>query len=232
MTPTSRPRRAPPDRPTGRTPGQPPLTDREIDELQTLLDAVPAPLEPLDVSSLDGFLCAVLVQPAPVPRERWLAFVTDADGRSLPAAFDATRLHALVARREAELRRAIGARTWFDPWLFELGAEPRAGGAEAGGDEDGVPTSADAVVPWAAGFAMALETFPGLLHHGGPALTEPLALIYRHVDADDLEDADDLIAAIDATEPPSDLAEETEELVRATLLLADVAALARRGHRR
>ena len=37
------------------------LGDREIETLQTLLDAVPAPLEPLDVSSLDGFLHAASV---------------------------------------------------------------------------------------------------------------------------------------------------------------------------
>ena len=35
----------------------------DIDRLQALLDAVPAPLEPLDVSMLDGYLCGVLVQP-------------------------------------------------------------------------------------------------------------------------------------------------------------------------
>ena len=42
---------------------RPPLDDREIEELQALLDSVPAPFEPLDVSSLDGFLCGVIVQP-------------------------------------------------------------------------------------------------------------------------------------------------------------------------
>jgi uncharacterized protein len=53
-------------------------------------------------------------------------------------------------------------------------------------------------------------------------LREPLALLYRHLDADDLEDADDLLEEIESLEPPADLTEAVEELVRATLLLADV----------
>jgi uncharacterized protein len=48
-------------------------------------------------------------------------------------------------------------------------------------------------------------------------------LLYRHLPAEDLEDADDLLAEIDALEPAVDLGEAVEGLVRATLLLADVA---------
>ena len=195
-----------------------PLGDREIDELQALLDAVPKPLEPLDVSSLDGFLCGVIVQPTAIAPARWLRFVTDADGRALPAGFDARRLHALVARREAELRRAIGRREWFDPWVFELD--------DAADGEDGSAASSDPAYSWVAGFAAALETFPGLLAADEDVLTGPLALLYRHLDADDLEDADALLAEIDTLEPPADLAAAVEELVRATLLLADVAVAA------
>ncbi|MEO7115815.1 MAG: YecA family protein [Caldimonas sp.] len=187
-------------------------SEREIDELQALLDAVPPPLDPLDVSSLDGFLCGVIVQPHRVARERWLPFVTDADGRPLPPGFDARRLHALVGHREAGLRRSIERREWFDPRVFELD-----GGA---GESD----DAEAVFPWVAGFAAAMESFPELLAvDGDPAVIEPLALIYRHLDPDDLEDADALLAEIESIEPPADLAESVEGLVRATLLLADVA---------
>ena len=102
-------------------PGKPlTLTEAELDELQRLADAVPAPLEPLDVSMIDGFLCGVLLQPKPIAPARWLPFVTDVDGRALPRGFDPTRLHALVQRRHAELDAAIGQRRWFDPWVFEL----------------------------------------------------------------------------------------------------------------
>jgi len=205
--------------------GTRPLDDDEIDQLQALLDAIPAPFEPLDVSSLDGFLCGVIVQPAAIAPARWLPFVTDVDGRALPPAVDTRRLHALVARREAELRRAIGRREWFDPWLFELERDAADEGASALAD-DGTATAAgaDPAYPWVAGFAAALETFPGLLAADEGELLGPLALLYRHLDADDLEDADALLAEIDSLEPPADLAAAVEELVRATLLLADVGA--------
>ena len=195
------------------------LGDREIETLQALLDAVPAPLEPLDVSSLDGFLCGVIVQPMAIAPARWLRFVTDVDGGALPAGFDARPLHALVLRRDAELRRAITRREWFDPWVFELDDDDAD---ETAGGDDGGAARNDPAYPWVAGFAAALETFPGLLAADADVLTGPLALLYRHLDVDDLEDADALLAEIEMLEPPADLAEAVEELVRATLLLADV----------
>lgn len=206
--------RPPPPRPVVQ-----PLVLEEIDELQDLLDRVPAPLEPLDVSMLDGFLCGVLLQPQHIPDSRWLPHVTDADGRALPAGFDAGRLHALVRRRHAELDDAIARRQWFDPWVFELEDEESPARHDADPDE---PPPIDAVLPWVAGFATAQEFFPALMQHDAQALTEPLALLYRHLDPDDLEDADELLEEIESLEPPVDLAEAVEGLVRATLLLADV----------
>jgi uncharacterized protein len=155
----------------------------------------------------------VLVQPRAIPRARWLPHVTDVDGRALPTRFAVSRLHELALRRHAELNDAIARRQWFDPWVFELSAED-------GGDEDASET--DAVYPWVAGFATALELFPDLMALDGQRLTEPLALVYRHLAPDDLEDADELLAEIEQLEPPADLSEAVEELVRATLLLADI----------
>lgn len=195
-----------------RTPTLEPLSDAELDELQQCLDDVPAPFEALDASMVDGFLCGVLLQPQPVPASRWLSFVTDVDGRALPRGADVRRLHALVLRRHAELDAAIGKRRWFDPWVFELG--------EGSDDED--MAIRDAVYPWVAGFATALETFPGLLALDAAEINEPLALVYRHLAPDDLEDADELLVEIESLEPPVDLTAAVEELVRATLLLADV----------
>ena len=226
------PRHRAPSRPTPAAQASP-LTDRELDQLQTLLDLVPAPLEALDVAMLDGYLCGVLLQPRRVPVSRWLPHVTDVDGRALPAAFDASRLNALVLRRHAQLDAAIERRDWFDPWVFELEAadvdvdadvESDAPfddeeGADSGAD---APGAVDAVYPWVAGFATALEIFPELMALDAAALTEPLALVYRHLAPDDLEDADDLIAEIESLEPPEDLADAVEGLVRATLLIADV----------
>ena len=196
--------------------GVTPLDERDLDELQALLDRVPAPLEPLDVSMVDGFLCGVLLQPQPVSAAQWLPHLTDADGRALPASFDATRLQALVVRRHAELDDAIVNRQWFDPWVFELAP------TDDDDDDDDAPHETDAVYPWVAGFATAQEFFPGLMRLDAKALTAPLAMLYRHLDPDDLEDADDLIEEIESLEPPADLSAAVEELVRATLLLADI----------
>ena len=193
-----------------------PLSDREIDQLQALLDAVPAPLVPLDVVSLDGYLCGVLVQPDRVPAARWLAYVGDGDGRPLPPGHDAAPLHALVRRRHAELEASIARRRWFDPWVFESG--------DAANGDDAIR---EAVLPWVAGIAAAFELFPGVMRLPPEDTLEALALLYRHLDADDLEDADELIGEIDTLEPLVDLAEAVEGLVRATLLLAAAAAAAR-----
>ena len=203
--------------PTGPRAAGAPLSDRELDALQALLDALPAPLEPLDVVSLDGYLCGVLVQPERIAPARWLAYVSDGDGRPLPRGYDAAPLHALVKRRHAELEAAIGGRRWFDPWVFE--AEP----TEA---VEGEPADAvrGAVFPWVAGVATAFELFPGVMELPPEDTVEALALLYRHLDAADLEDADALLAEIETLEPPGDLTDAVEQLVRAILLLADAAA--------
>ena len=190
----------------------PALSDRERDRLETLLDALPPPLEPLDLSALDGYLAAVLLQPRPVPRQSWLRHVHDLDGRPLPPGVSLDELHGLVLRRHAELERAISARQWFDPWLFELDADPSGEAA----------SPSQVVLQWIAGFAAALDLFPGLLALDDPALREPLAVLYAHFDPQDLEDADDLLPLIETLEPPDSVAEAAEDLVRCTLLLADV----------
>jgi uncharacterized protein len=200
-----------------------PLNDEEMQRLQALLDELPAPLEPLDLSMLDGFLCGVLAQPRSVPVSRWMPLVLDVEGRMPPARFDAAPLRALILRRHAELGVLIDRRQWFDPWIFELSGSGAGAGARPQEPEDGGQSGvSDAALPWASGFAMALEAFPGLLHMDSPALTEPLALVYQHVDLHGLEDADELMQEIELLEPPADLGEAVEALVRATLLLADV----------
>jgi uncharacterized protein len=183
------------------------LGDAELAELERLLDRIPAPAEPLDVMMLDGYLCGVLLQPRPVPEAQWWRHVVDVDGRPLPPGFDDEPLRQLVRRRHAELDAAIRDRQWFDPWVFELDD-----------DEDPLQT----VMPWVAGFATAMEFFPALMHSDSPELAEPLAVLYRSFDPDDLEDADELLALIEELEPPADLAEAVEALVNSVLLLADV----------
>ncbi len=189
-----------------------PLADDDIAELQSLLDALPKPLQPLDVSALDGFLCGVLLQPRAVPASRWLAHVADLDGREAPPGPARDKLHALALRRHAELDQAIGTRQWFDPWVFPADSEA----------DDEAAAVADSVLPWTAGFAAAMEIFPELMAMDHPELVEPLALLFMHFDPDDLEDAEALVAMIETLEPPADLAEAVQDIVRALMLIADV----------
>jgi uncharacterized protein len=185
----------------------PALSDAELAQLERLLDKIPAPAEPLDVMMLDGFLCGVLLQPRAVPEAQWWPHVLDVDGRSVPLGFDVEPLRALVRRRHAQLDHAIRERQWFDPWVFEL-------------DDEDDPL--EAVMPWVAGFATAMEFFPALMRSDSPELVEPLAVLYRSFDPEDLEDAEALLEVIEELEPPHDLTEAVEALVSSTLLLADV----------
>lgn len=188
-----------------------PLTDDDIARLQTLLDGLPAPLQPLDTSAVDGYLCGVLLQPRPVPPERWLPAVYDLDGRAAPPGAASEQIRALVLRRHAELDAAIGRRDWFDPWIYPLEGD------------DGEPASpSECLLPWIAGFAAATELFPDLMAMDHPEMVEPLALLFMHVDPDDLEDAEALAAVIETLEPPADLAEAVQDTVRALMLIADV----------
>ena len=198
---------------TSGDPANPPaLTDREREQLEGLLDALPSPLAPPDISALDGFLVGVLLQPKAVAEADWLRWTHDFDnGRPPPPGIDLKPLQTLVRRRHAELGRAIAARRWFDPWVFEL--EP------AQGDDEASPS--EVVLPWIAGFAAALERFPALLDSAGADAREPLATLYAHFDPTDLEEVGDLADDIAAQEPPVTADEAVEDLVRCTLLLAD-----------
>lgn len=186
--------------------------DNDLALLQQSLEGLAKPFEPLDVSAIDGFLVGVLLQPTPVPEADWWPLVIDPEA-TVPKAQHAhaslAELQACVRRRHAWLDAAIERRQWFDPLVFEL--------------EDEDATVCDAMLPWAAGFALALDRFPALAAMPGDEITNALALIYRNFDPDDLEDADDLLEVIDSIEPASTLDEAVEDAVTATLLLADVA---------
>lgn len=186
-----------------------PMDEIDLDALQALLDKVPAPLEPLDVSMLDGYLVAIALQPKTPPPSEWLRWVLDSEeGRAPPPGFNPEPIRALAMRRLQQLDAAIRQRLWFDPWVFELD------------DEDDVQ---GAVLPWVAGFALGADSFPrGLMGCKEAELLEPLAGIYQFLDPEDLEDADALLEAIEGIEPAVDLPEAVEVLVSHSLLLADV----------
>jgi uncharacterized protein len=188
------------------------LSDADLAELEQLLDSLPPPLEPLDISALDGYLCGVLLQPQAVPAAQWLRWVGDIEGQALPDGPPARRLAALAQRRHDELDRAITQRQWFDPWVFEVDTQADAQALSA----------SDLTLPWVAGFAAAMERFGGLMAMDHPGLLEPLAVLYAGFDPDDLEDAQELLAIIETLEPPANLTEAVEDLVRSVLLLADI----------
>src|SRR4051812_45368486 len=198
---------APMTSPAAPTPA-PPLAEADLNRLQTLLDKIPDPLEPLDISMLDGYLCGVLLQPTMVPAGAWLKHVFDIDGRPLADKWPGLHeLQGLVQRRYRELATAIAGRQWFDPWVFEL-------------DEDAEPL--ESTLPWVAGFSAAMGLFPALMDMDSPDTLEPLAVLYAAFDPDDLEDADALLAEIETLEPPSDLDEAIEDVVQSVMRLADV----------
>ncbi len=108
-------------------------------------------------------------------------------------------------------RRPVPLARWWPAVFDGDGPTPVGAGAEPH----------DAVYPWVAGFAHAMASFEDLGDTDDPAFDEPLALLYQHLDPADLEDADLLLDVIRALPPPQDLAEAVEQLVRATLLIAD-----------
>jgi uncharacterized protein len=186
----------------------PPLSEADMNRLQVLLDKIPEPLEPLDISMLDGYLSGVLLQPTLVPAGSWIKHVFDIDGQPLPDKWSGLHeLQGLVQRRYRELADAIAGRQWFDPWVFEL-------------DEDAEPL--ESTLPWVAGFSAAMELFPSLMNMDSPDTLEPLAVLYAAFDPDDLEDAEDLLAEIETLEPPNTLDEAVEDIVQSVMRLADV----------
>jgi len=210
--------RPPLGRPTARPPTRvPPLTDEQIDELHLLIERAPAPLEPLDISALDGYLCGVLLQARRVPESAWWPWLADVEGQAWPDSAASRRFRELVCQRHAFLDEAIERRDWFDPWVF--GTEDSD---DEMLDEDDVPSPHQQTLPWVIGFAAAMEHFPDLMDRPAPALLEPLAVLFAAFDPSDLEDAQDILTLIEELEPPSDLTEATEDLVRSILLMADV----------
>jgi uncharacterized protein len=196
----------------------PPSVGTDPLEVEDVLGKLPAQFEPLDACALDGFLAGLLLQPRRIEAARWLPFVHDPQGRPAPTALQAEpslqRLQQLAVRRHEQLDRAIEARQWFDPWVFEL---------------DAPATAADAVLPWIEGWAAALEAFPALLQGQQPALREPLAALFCYFDPDDLDDVDDIADLLAEMAPAQTLEDAVEDLVRNTLLIADVTRPLRRA---
>jgi uncharacterized protein len=195
------------------------LTDAELDELDTLLQAAPEPCEPLDVLTLDGYLVGVLVQPRVVPSSEWLAPVFDLEGRALPEDVDPAwlaRCQALIERRQQSLNAAISEDGWFDPFIVDTDRDPPVS------EYDAVQSPVSrALLPWAAGFQLAQERFRGLADRDDDAIASALARIYRHLPAETDQDRD-VVDVLDREHPLATLDDGVEDLVHAVVDLWDL----------
>ena len=195
------------------------LTDAEVDELDSLLQATPAPLEPLDMLMLDGYLVGVLVQPRVVPADDWLPPVFDLEARALPADHDPAwlaRCRVLIERRQQALNAAISEDGWFDPLVVDTDRAPPVSEYEPVQS----PVSR-ALLPWAAGFHWAQECWPDLGDAQDDAVASALARIYRHLPAETAEDRE-VVAVLDREHPLATLDDGIEDLVLAAVDLWDL----------
>lgn len=196
--------------------GLPPLTDEEIEELDSQLASIAEDFDPLDVSMLDGFLTGVMLNPEEIGEERWLPFVYDVHGRAEAQPADPARALELIRRRWREIAAAIAARDYFDPVIFPLADEETD---EPITDASGIP----ALEPWAVGFMNALDAFPGVLEHENDAVVGTLAGILRHLPTEEQNaELEKLKAEIAKEAPLADLDEALEHLVLAVLETADI----------
>jgi uncharacterized protein len=203
------------------------LTDAEFAELDALLAAAPAPLEPCDAVMLDGFLCGVLVQPTLIETDAWLPYAFDFEGRPVPADVDAlwlSRVRLMVLRRHGALREAMND-GWFDPLILEADDED-AQASESEDDDGSDPMSAvDPVsrplVPWVAGFELAAVLFPGLLETPDEAVMAAMARVLRHLPAQS-EEQRQVNDALNREMPLPSLDAAIEELVAAVLDVHDL----------
>ena len=180
------------------------LSDAEFAELDAILADIPAPLEPLDVVMLDGFLCGVIVQPTLPDVDAWLPFVFDAGGHRWGEAEpspEQRRARTLILRRHAALNRAIAEFGSFDPFILEVDDEGDIGAGEEGADGDTEVVSARpreskadpapidpigaALLPWVAGFEQAVHLLPGLAELDDPAVATTLARLFRFLPDDE-----------------------------------------------
>ena len=196
----------------------PHLTDAEINELDELLAAVPAPYETVDAVILDGYLAGVLVQPVQLEPEQWLSPVFGTEGMPEPgiegwSEKQHTRLVTLITRRKDEILRGILEEGWFDPIIPMIE------------EEDGQPAKGEAAFEglgyWAAGFEWALANFQQLEEAALPGVPDLLDSIWRHLPEQD-EAQQAITKALNEDHPLKNLDEAIEALVFDIVDLAQI----------
>lgn len=193
-----------------------PLTDAELDELGSLLDATPPAFEPMDVVTLDGYLCGVLVQPRVVESAQWLPAVFDVQGRPLPADVDGAwlaRTRSLIERHHDALRAYLAQDGGFGPVLPE---QP----LPAPEEDPHMSEASRLLWPWVAGFAHAQSCHPELLEWPDDDLDEDLDRLWRHLPVETVEQLE-LRAELDASWPLASTDDAVDDLVDAVARLAE-----------
>lgn len=202
-----------------------PLSDREIDELDHALAALPDDRECFDVAMLEGYLVGVLLQPGNVMPSDWLPpiFAAPRGEPMIPGdQAHVARVIELVMRRYNTLAAHIHAREPFDPIVYDIETE------------DGAPTSLQqelaALWSWAAGFLAAMQAFPVVFERADDDddLSETLVHILRHLPVDPDDDSADAEAMreerehINREHPLADLDSAIGTVVDAVLDIADI----------
>ncbi len=209
------------------------LTDTEFAELDELLATTPEPLQALDASMLDGYLCGVLVQPRLIDADEWLPNIFDYDGGVLPDDVDPVwlaRIRELVERRHSALNQQMVEDGWFDPVVLDLEepAEPEpvpddedAEAKQARTTYEGMSLISRTLMPWVAGFQHAALCFPELMDMTDDAVMAALARLYRHLPAETDEERE-VVATLDREHPLKDIDAAVEELVVTVADLCDL----------
>lgn len=133
--------------PTRMNIGQP-LAEGEIDELDAFLMSEEMPEEGMDISTLDGFLAAIVLNPGLIMPSQWLPWVWDMENAEEAPEFatmeQANRIMDFIMRHYNMVQTSVNE-GWFDPLLFEI--------AQADGSE-----FLDAE-GWCAGFMLGVSMF-------------------------------------------------------------------------
>ncbi len=196
----------------------PTLSDAEINAIDELLAAVPAPFETVDAVILDGYLAGVLVQPVIIQPEEWLAPIFGTEGipePGIPGWSEAqhNRLITLITRRTDEMLRGILEDGWFDPIVPMI--EDEDGKVLEGKD------ALEGIGYWAAGFEWALANFPQLEDAALSGVPDLLDSIWRHLPEQD-ETQQAMTKALDDEHPLKNIDEAIEALVFDVVDLAQI----------
>jgi uncharacterized protein len=99
------------------------LSEDELDELAEFLLSDTVPENGMDISTLDGFLAAVLLTPELVLPSQWLPWVWDIEDADDTPAFEdaaqAERVMGLIMRHYNMVARSIDE-DWYEPLLYRL----------------------------------------------------------------------------------------------------------------